>query len=82
MVNTLEAVSIRLDAISLIKCALDILVPPRFWLENLLSLTWAFQSQILLISQGLVRWIKGDVPDIIGIIGDSHDRIIRVEQDL
>jgi hypothetical protein len=55
MMDILEAVSIRLDAISLIKCALDILVPPRFWLENLLSLTWAFQSQILLVSHGLVK---------------------------
>ena len=53
--DILEAVSIRLDAISLIKCALDILVPPRFWLENLLSLTWAFQSQILFVSHGLIE---------------------------
>jgi hypothetical protein len=25
---------------------------------------------------------EGDVPDIIGIIGDCHDGIIRMEQDL
>jgi hypothetical protein len=25
---------------------------------------------------------EGDVPDIIGIIGDRHDRIIGMEQDL
>jgi len=25
---------------------------------------------------------EDDVPDIIGIIGDSHDGIIRMEQDL
>jgi len=53
--NVLEAVSIRLDAISLIKWALDILVPPRFWFENLLSLTWAFQSQILIVSHDLEK---------------------------
>jgi len=81
-VDILEAVSIRLDAISLIKCALDILVPPRFWLENLLSLTWAFQSQILLVSHSLVKRNGEDVPDIIGIIGNRHNRIIRMEQDL
>ena len=80
--DILEAVSIRLDAISLIKCALDILVPPRFWFENLFSLTWAFQSQILLVSPSLVKRKEEDIPDIIGIIGDSHDGIIRMEQDL
>ena len=72
--DILEAVSIRLDAISLIKCALDILVPPRFWLENLLSLTWAFQSQILLVSHNHVKWCKVayqilSVSSVIAIIG-------------
>ena len=72
--NVLEAVSIRLDAISLIKWALDILVPPRFWLENLLSLTWAFQSQILIVSHDLEKKKKGmyqilSVSSVIAIMG-------------
>lgn len=71
--NVLEAVSIRLDAISLMKCALDILVPPRFWFENLLSLTCAFQSQILLVSYALEK-TKGtyqmlSVSSVIAIMG-------------
>ena len=70
------------SAISLMKCTLDMLLPSTFWLLNLLSRTRDFQSQILQFLNDQSVGPRIDSPNIVSIVRDGQDRVVRMEGEL